>query len=402
MKFHIFVGLLYVLPLSYASAAALESSNQSIQAFFEKGNYAEVALLHVDTNISGQVQHQQNIAELGVQDFSTGNLVNHQQFIQAALKLQPHPQISVALLFDQPYFVDVDYHYSPILSGEPLPIENADIKFDSRNITALIGYQPTQHWNLFTGLSYQSFSGDLKIGTQVDYTFFDYHAHFPKDHAWGWLAGVSYQIPEYAFNTAITYRAKIKHSTNASETAWGFPLEIAPQQATEIQTPESVNLDFHTGLPAQNFLYGSLRWVNWQDFVIQPPKFKAVIDYAAMLYPEAKDIKLIQYNEDQWSAKLGLAHVWNKKWLSSMELLWDSGINNPASTLNPSDGYQGIGLGSMYTYNTQFDIAAGLYYLRFKKSKTSSDSNPLANITGLSALNDNDAWIFGLKFAHHF
>ena len=217
MKFHIFVGLLYVLPLSYASAAALESSNQSIQAFFEKGNYTEVALLHVDTNISGQVQHQQNIAELGVQDFSTGNLVNHQHFIQAALKLQPHPQISVALLFDQPYFVDVDYHYSPILSGEPLPIENADIKFNSRNITALIGYQPTQHWNLFTGLSYQSFSGDLKIGTQVDYTFFDYHAHFPKDHAWGWLAGVSYQIPEYAFNTAITYRAKIKHRTNASE-----------------------------------------------------------------------------------------------------------------------------------------------------------------------------------------
>jgi len=85
-----------------------------------------------------------------------------------------------------------------------------------------------------------------------------------------------------------------------------------------------------------------------------------------------------------------------------MELLWDSGINNPASTLNPSDGYQGIGLGSMYTYNTEFDIAAGLYYLRFKKSKTSSDSNPLANITGLSALNDNDAWILGLKFAHHF
>ena len=123
MKFHIFVGLLYVLPLNYASAAALESSNQSIQAFFEKGNYAEVALLDVDTNISGQVQHQQNIAELGVQDFSTGNLVNHQQFIQAALKLQPHPQISVALLFDQPYFVDVDYHYSPILSGEPLPIK---------------------------------------------------------------------------------------------------------------------------------------------------------------------------------------------------------------------------------------------------------------------------------------
>lgn len=123
MKFHIFVGLLYVLPLNYTSAAALERSNQSIQAFFENGNYAEVALLQVDPNISGQVQHQQNSTESDIQSFSAGNLVNHQHFIQAALKLQPHPQISVALLFDQPYFVDVDYHYSPILSGEPLPIK---------------------------------------------------------------------------------------------------------------------------------------------------------------------------------------------------------------------------------------------------------------------------------------
>ena len=398
MKFHIFVGLLYVLPLSYASAAALESSNQSIQAFFEKGNYAEVALLHVDTNISGQVQHQQNIAELGVQDFSTGNLVNHQQFIQAALKLQPHPQISVALLFDQPYFVDVDYHYSPILSGEPLPIENADIKFDSRNITALIGYQPTQHWNLFTGLSYQSFSGDLKIGTQVDYTFFDYHAHFPKNHAWGWLAGVSYQIPEYAFNTAITYRAKIKHRTNASESFWGFPLEIAPQQATEIQTPESVNLDFHTGLPAQNFLYGSLRWVNWQDFKIQPTQFAAILQSEGL----GNQFNLIDYQKNQWSTRLGVAHQWSSKWITAVEGLWDSGAGNPASGLNPVDGYVGVGTGAVYHFNPKTFMIAGLHYLYFTKPNTTQPQSLITQISSFSSLEQRDAWVYHLKLAHRF
>ena len=398
MKFHIFVGLLYVLPLSYASAAALESSNQSIQAFFEKGNYAEVALLHVDTNISGQVQHQQNIAELGVQDFSTGNLVNHQQFIQAALKLQPHPQISVALLFDQPYFVDVDYHYSPILSGEPLPIENADIKFDSRNITALIGYQPTQHWNLFTGLSYQSFSGDLKIGTQVDYTFFDYHAHFPKDHAWGWLAGVSYQIPEYAFNTAITYRSKIKHSTNASESIWGFPLEIAPQQATEIETPESVNLDFHTGLPAQNFLYGSLRWVNWQDFKIQPTQFAAILQSEGL----GNQFNLIDYQKNQWSTRLGVAHQWSSKWITAVEGLWDSGAGNPASSLNPVDGYVGVGTGAVYHFNPKTFMIAGLHYLYFTKPEKTQPQSLITQISSFSSLEQRDAWVYHLKLAHRF
>ena len=398
MKFHIFVGLLCVLPLGYASAAALERSGQSVHALLEKGNYAEVALLHVDTNISGQVQHQQNIAELGVQDFSTGNLVNNQHFIQAALKLQPHPQISVALLFDQPYFVDVDYHYSPILSGEPLPIENADIKFDSRNITALIGYQPTQHWNLFTGLSYQSFSGDLKIGTQVDYTFFDYHAHFPKDHAWGWLADVSYQIPEYAFNTAITYRAKIKHRTNASESFWGFPLEIAPQQATEIQTPESVNLDFHTGLPAQNFLYGSLRWVNWQDFKIQPTQFAAILQSEGL----GNQFNLIDYQKNQWSTRLGVAHQWSSKWITAVEGLWDTGAGNPASSLNPVDGYVGVGTGAVYHFNSKTFMIAGLHYLHFTKPDTTQPQSLITQISSFSSLEQRDAWVYHLKLAHRF
>jgi long-chain fatty acid transport protein len=29
----------------------------------------------------------------------------------------------------------------------------------------------------------------------------------------GWLAGLSYQIPEYALKTAITYRSKINHQS---------------------------------------------------------------------------------------------------------------------------------------------------------------------------------------------
>ena len=395
MKYHIYTALFYVLPIGHVCAAGLERSNQSIQAFFEKGNYAEVSVLQVNPNVSGKVQP---VSSVGSPEFSTGDMVNNQHYFQAALKLQPHPQISVALLFDQPYFVDVDYHYSPILSGEPLPIENADIKFDSRNITALIGYQPTQHWNLFTGLSHQSFSGDLKIGKQVDYTFFDYQVNFPKNHAWGWLAGVSYQIPEYAFNTAITYRSKIKHSTNASESIWGFPLEIAPQQATEIQTPESVNLDFHTGLPAQNFLYGSLRWVNWQDFKIQPTQFATILQSEGL----GNQFNLIDYQKNQWSTRLGFAHQWSPNWITAVEGLWDSGAGNPASSLNPVDGYIGVGTGAVYHFNPKTFMIAGLLYLHFTKPDTLQPQSLITQISSFSSLEQRDAWVYHLKLAHRF
>ena len=130
----------------------------------------------------------------------------------------------------------------------------------------------------------------------------DYHAHFPKDHAWGWLAASATKFLNMHLIQQLPIVLKIKHSSKASETAWGFPLEIAPQQATEIETPESVNLDFHTGLPAQNFLYGSLRWVNWQDFKIQPTQFAAILQSEGL----GNQFNLIDYQKNQWSTRLGL------------------------------------------------------------------------------------------------
>nr|WP_275976616.1 outer membrane protein transport protein [Acinetobacter towneri] len=236
------------------------------------------------------------------------------------------------------------------------------------------------------------------MGTQVDYTFFDYHVNFPKDHAWGWLAGVSYQIPEYAFNTAITYRSKIKHSTNASESIWGFPLEIAPQQATEIQTPESVNLDFHTGLPAQNFLYGSLRWVNWQYFKIQPTQFAAILQSEGL----GNQFNLIDYQKNQWSTRLGFAHQWSPKWITAVEGLWDSGAGNPASSLNPVDGYVGVGTGAVYHFDPKTFMIAGLHYLHFTKPDTVQPQSLITQISSFSSLEQREAWVYHLKLAHRF
>ncbi len=39
-----------------------------------------------------------------------------------------------------------------------------------------------------------------------------------EDDAYGWLAGVAYQIPEIALKAAVTYRSEIKHELDTSET----------------------------------------------------------------------------------------------------------------------------------------------------------------------------------------
>lgn len=286
-------------------AAAFEQSNQTIQFFFEKEHYAEVSFAWTNPNVSGQVQHTEILEQLGIQDFSTGQLANNQLVINAALKLQLHPQISWGFIYDQPFYVDVAYEYSPVFAGEPTEIEAADIKFDSHNLTSILGYQPDPNWNLYAGLSYQTLEGNLSLVGESFSVFNGYHVQLEQNAAWGWLTGMSYQIPEYFFRTALTYRSAINHQLETTES---ITVGIPTSSFTKVQTPQSINLDIQSGLPSQNIFYASLRWVNWQNFVIQPPKFGAVIDYAALQFPEVKPFRMIDYREDQWSGKIGLAY----------------------------------------------------------------------------------------------
>ena len=316
-----------------------------------------------------------------------------------ALKFQLNPQVSWGLIYDQPYSIDIAYHYDPVFAGATLPIEAATIQFESHNLTSLIGFQPNDNWNFYTGVRYQSLEGNLYLSGQTFYIFNGYRATFERDAARGWLAGISYQIPEYFFRTALTYRSAITHHNKTTES---IIVGTNPAPYTEIQTPQSVNLDFQTALTDRNALYGTLRWSNWQNFVIQPPKFGAVIDYAALQFPEVKPFRMIDYREDQWSGKIGLAHQWPSFGINSIELLWDSGTGNPASTLNPSDGYWGIGLGHLYKIQETWDIATGLYYLKFQKPEISLSEPITPQIAGLSAVSDNSAWILGMKLGYHF
>ncbi|MCU4630363.1 transport of long-chain fatty acid [Acinetobacter variabilis] len=379
-------------------AAAFEQSNQTIQFFFEKEHYAEVSFAWTNPNVSGQVQHTEILEQLGIQDFSTGQLANNQLVINAALKLQLHPQISWGFIYDQPFYVDVAYEYSPVFVGEPTEIEAADIKFDSHNLTSILGYQPDPNWNLYAGLSYQTLEGNLSLVGESFSVFNGYHVQLEQNADWGWLAGISYQIPEYFFRSSLTYRSAINHQLQTTES---LIVGTTTPSFTKIQTPQSINLDIQTGLPSQNIFYAGLRWVNWQDFVIQPPKFGTVIDYAALEFPEVKDIKMIDYQEDQWSAKLGIAHQWPSSMINSFEILWDSGTGNPASTLNPSDGYWGVGLGYFQNFQKHWDIATGLYYLKFQKPKTDTNAS-IPQFVGLSAVDDNDVWVVGMKLGYHF
>ena len=383
-------------------AGGMEQSGQSIWPFFEKGNYAELTFARLNADISGQVQNQAELAEIGITNFSTGNFVEDRHFVQAALKFQPHPKISTALIFDQPFGVDIQYHYHPNTVIGPIEIESTEIHFDSQNVTTLFGYQLNPTWQIYAGLGVQSFEGDLQVFGQSFYFLNGYRAEFKKDHALGWLAGLSYQIPEYALRSSLTYRSAIKYQVQVGEYILDQPIHLTTENKTQIETPASVNLDFQTGLSPKNLLYASLRWVNWNDYVIQPTQFAAIIDSAAQYVPEITSFKMIQYQDDQWSGKVGIAHQLSPRWVSTLDVGWDSGSGNTASTLSPVDGYYGLGLGAFYYWQPQSFFALGTQYLRFNKAKTVENAGESTKLATLYSVNQNDAWVFGGRIGHHF
>ena len=393
-----------MLPI-FCMAAGLEKSDQSIHAFLEGGNYLELSYAQLHANVSGQVSHQEELQKIGVQDFSTGALIQPYSMLNAAIKIQYHPKLSLAFIYDQPYAANLKYDYSPHTTLGKQSLESAQFDVNSHNLSSIFGYQPTPNWNIYSGFAIQDFRGYLNLNGLSYSVMSGYEAQFKPDTALGWIAGLSYQRPEYALQAAITYRSEIKHQSHINESIQGQTLLYTPEQSTTIKTPQSINIDFRSALNTNNLLYSSLRWVNWKNFEIQPTQFDAILNTVVEQYPDlVQHFNLIDYQDDQWSAKLGIAHRFTEQWVMSTDASWDSGTGNPAGTLNPSDGYYAFALGVMYYPRPKSFIATGVKYFKLQKADVMNQSTLITGNqnTNLNTVNNNDAIAYGLRIGHFF
>ncbi|OAL81484.1 hypothetical protein AY606_01755 [Acinetobacter sp. SFB] len=379
-------------------SAALETSNQSIAIFLQPENYAEFSTIFVDANISGNSYRPAANNPSIYAESSTQNFVNHFYLSSMALKLQLDPNWSLGFIYDQPFGTNVGYALDPVATSADNLVNAVHFKLDTNNLTTLVGYQPNQSWNVYTGLSYQSLKTHLNISAQSMGLRVDYIGEIKKDSSTGWLTGMSYQRPEYALQTSLTYRSKIRHKQKFQEKVSTVPdiplLNLASDQNTNIEIPQSVNLEFQSGITANNLIYASVRWVNWQNFKIVSPLISSVSD---------TPVPLVDYQTDQWTTTLGLAHILNDKWILMTDIGRDSGNDNPASTLSPSDGFYSFGIGGFYNIQPNLFIASGIKYLKFNKAKIQQDQNGSGSLFGpLSTVNNNDALAYGLKVGYRF
>lgn len=529
-------ALACALPFTGTFAAALDRSGQSIAAFLQPGNYAEVGVSILDPDVSGK--------EAGTSETrrNVSDMADDYTFANAAFKFQPTKQFSFGVIYDQPFGASATYSGNNIFvsdasktilptatlnalgqatiaknvadllpgytqaalsanltnavnatvtqqaqalaskypAGTPLAAIEAGIRADANamklitdgattaiaertkdavtqqvtaqtrqtiaDVNALLGqgatkvnvdthaisliggFQPTENWNIYAGAVYQTIEGEVNLRGQAYSLYNGYDLSLSKDDAWGWLAGIAYQIPEIALKASLTYRSEIDYDINGVEnlSVLNNPEKLAPVLAgvlgvdtvtaaatinginkakgtTAITTPQSINLDLQSGIMENTVAFANIRWVDWSNFNIRPFKFGLVSDIVGKLPQIARPngFNLVEYDKDQWSVTTGIGRKLNDKWSASAAVGWDSGSGNPITTLGPTEGYWNVGLGFQYSPAPEYFVAGGVKYFWLGDAKAQTGAQAGGEQI-VAEFENNNAIAYGLKMGYRF
>ncbi|WP_052585454.1 OmpP1/FadL family transporter [Acinetobacter haemolyticus] len=408
----ILLGMLGIFFSGMSHASALEQSGQSILPFLEDGNYAEINLFAVDSSVTGVIKDRPDLVREN-QSRDTGDIAQSTQFYTAAMKLQLTDQLSFGVLYDQPFAAKVAYPQRSNNSyfDNDFSQQGTSVKVDSQSISMIFGYSPVNNFQVYGGPVYQEIKGQVALrGNAYTEAYNGYNANFKRQGEVGWLVGGSYQIPEIALKAAVTYRSKIKYSFQVDENMLGEPLQLTAAEKTKLETPQSLNIDFQTGVAEKTLAYMNLRWVNWKKFDTSPAQFTAlskIIMEEATEGAYTKGFKLDAYQKDQYSATIGVGHQLTEKWGVATDVSWDSGTGNPASTLGPVKGSWSLSLGAQFNPAPNYFIAAGMkyYWLGDAKSEDGTYYLPIEGIKPIAEqaeFKNNHAIAYGLKIGYRF
>lgn len=261
-----------------------------------------------------------------------------------------------------------------------------NVSISSQNFTGLLGVKLGEKKNIhiYGGPTIQRLEGDVHLRGNAYKTASGYDANFTRDTAYGWMAGIAYLKPEIALKAALTYRSEIDHDVTMTENLPALGAAGVGTNEITITTPKSVNLDFQTGINPTTLLTAKARWVPWSDFAIKPK-----------IYGSASGLNLVSYDDDAWTAEVGLGKKLSPQLAISGAVGYDSGAGNPITSLGPVEGNWNVGLGAKYNLTPEWAVSGGVKYLMFGDAKAKL---PDGSIVG--DFQDNDGWVYGVRLSY--
>ena len=244
-----------------AQGAALERAvPQVVRLFYEEGTYGEFGLLFIDPHQSGEGQFLPTRSWAVFVPGNTGDLFQSHTNYFAALKGDIGERMSYVIGFDQPHGVATHYRQGSFPSPQ-LSYAGTMGRLNAYQLTGVLAYDVTDRIKLYAGLRAERL--DAKAA------FRSWRIFRGGDELGLWLLSARLTRPEIALRVGLTYSSAIDHDLDATEER-----ELhAGGQHFSVDMPQSVKLDFQTGVAPKTLVFGSIRWVDWADFEIAPPLF---------------------------------------------------------------------------------------------------------------------------------
>jgi len=321
--------------LSFATAAALlastamvqaggiERTNQSVDIIFEEGTLVEFGASYAMPSVSG----------IDPATLATGTMSPNYASFSGGYKTDIGDKIGLAVIFDQPYGSLANYT-AGFYTGTA-----ADLT--SSAITVVGSYDVGDRFMVYGGATYQTMQATAAVPAAGGYTI-----TANADAGFGYVAGAAYQIPDIAMRVALTYRSSVS-TTHTTAEAFGGP---AIPGTMNVTTPQSVNLEFQTGVNPKTLVFGSIRWVNWSAFDLTPPT-----------YPGPGGA-LVNYTDDRVTYNLGVGRKLSDTLSAAVTMGYEKNLHGAPSALSPTDGFFSLGAGLTYTMgNTK--ISGGAKYI---------------------------------------
>ena len=349
---------LLALTSTGALAGGIERAAPSTGLLFEDGEYAEFTFSTVSPTVSGST---------GGGAASSGDITPSYQNWSFGYKRDLNDSLALAVSVGQPWGADVSYP-----TGTGYPLAGSTAQLNTLSVDALLRYKMQNNFSVHGGVRLQSMNGDISLSS-------GYNLSVSDEWDIGYILGVAYERPDIALRVALTYYSEIGHGFTDNA---GGPFGTA--DPFEVATPQSLNLEFQSGIAQNTLLFGSIRWADWTATKIAPDVGTPLPD------------PLVDYDDDTVTYNLGIGRRFNETWSGAVTIGYEASSGGFSGNLGPTDGNKSLGLGVTYTHDN-YKISGGVRYIWIGDAQTEAPGGGL-----LGTFTDNHAVAAGIKMSVSF
>lgn len=349
-----------------ALAGGIERAPQSLAPLFEPGNYVELSFGGVDPTVRGT-------DNLG---FATGDVAQGYGFVGLAYKQQINPNLSAGIIIEQPFGADI--RYPSAAEGGSVLLGGTAATVNSTTVTALARYRLENNISFHGGIRASRADADVTLNGLAYGPIAGYNVRMSPSWGTGYVIGAAYEIPEIAGRISLTYNSKITHDFDTREN-----INPGAVTNTSVDTPRSITLEGQTGVAADTLVFGSIRWVKWSEFLVEPVAFTGATGNGLVSL------------EDTTTYTLGVGRRFTENWSGSVAFTYEATGDDLVSPLAPTNGRRGVTLAAVYTQDA-IKVTTGVNYTKL------GDAQPQTGGVGRAQMEGSDAWGIGVRVGYSF